>query len=170
MSTHSTPESKREAVFDRPLYLSGVLDNAADQLSRTFLGYEWNDRTRCNCGIVAREVLQVSAPQLKKLLPPIYENGNFYPTWASMTDRYCSDSGLTQSEVFRRLILAGLRSVDFAHLEELSHPEILRRMNAPPPVRRSSKTDVIAYLRAWAVGIEELHDPAQITKLDLAPI
>jgi hypothetical protein len=169
MTTDSSlANSHEDQVFQRPLHLSGVLDNAADDLSRTFIGYDWNDRTRCNCGTVARQVLQVSAPQLKKLLPPIYEDGFFYQTWASLTGRYCPESGLSQNEVFRRLLSAGLQPGDFNHLEELSHPAILRRMESPrvgrKPVRRSHKADVIAYLRAWALGIEEFHDhqPARV--------
>jgi hypothetical protein len=149
-------------VFDRPLHLAGVLDNAADELGHTWFGYEWNDRTRCNCGIVARQVLQTTPATLRKLLPPIYENGTFRPTWQSMTETYCSDTGLTRNEVFSRLLAAGLRPADFSHLEELSHPEILRGMvshrRVGAPVRRSRKSDVIAYLRTWALGIEAFRD------------
>jgi hypothetical protein len=149
-------------VFDRPLHLAGVLDNAADELDRTWFGYEWNDRTRCNCGIVARHVLQTSSAGLKKLLPPIYDQGAFRPSWREMTDAYCEDSGLTRNEVFARLLAAGLRAGDFDHLEQLSHPKIVR---GTPPYRRAAtalqrnkKSDVVAYLRAWAGGIEAFHD------------
>jgi hypothetical protein len=142
--------------------LAGVLDNAADELRRTWLGYEWNDRTRCNCGIVARQVMQTSAAELRKLLPPIFDQGAFRPTWVSMTEGYCSETGLTRNEVFARLFAAGLRFTDFAHLEELSHPRILARMEphrrTDRVVLRSRKSDVIAYLRSWASGIEEFHD------------
>ena len=162
----TSEQSCGDQVFDRPLHLSGVLDNAADELSQTWFGYEWNDRTRCNCGAVVRQVMQTSATRLKKLLPPIYDEGNFYPTWSSMTDRYCSVSGLSENEVFRRLFAAGMKYSDFAHLEELSHPEIRKRMTPyrrdKTAVSRSRKSDVIAYLRAWAVGIEEFHDPAPV--------
>jgi hypothetical protein len=51
-------------------------------------------------------------------------------------------------------------------LENLSHPEIQKRMlsyrKEKGPVHRSRKSDVIAYLRAWAIGIEEAHDPAPV--------
>jgi hypothetical protein len=149
-------------VFDRPLHLAGILDNAADELKRTWFGYEWNDRTRCNCGVVARQVMQTTATQLKRLLPPIYENGVFRPTWSSMTAAYCPATGLTRHEVFSRLLSAGLQPSDFSHLEELADPEILARM-APHrqekgPVAKSRKSDVIAYLRSWALGIEEFRD------------
>ncbi len=160
----SRPSSAPQAggVFDRPLHLAGVLDNAADELSRTWFGYEWNDRTRCNCGIVARQVLRTNAAQLRKLLPPIYADGVFRPTWRSMTEVCCSDTGLTQNEVFTQLFAAGLRVEDFPHLEDLSHPEIVARMTPyrreRSPVRRSRKSDVIAYLRGWAEGIEAHHD------------
>ena len=157
-----TARSREDQVFDRPLHLAGILDNAADELNRTWLGYEWNDRTRCNCGIVARQVLQMSATRLKQILPPIYDQGVFRPTWQSMTENYCADSGLTRHEVFIRLFAAGLCSEDFSHLEELSHPEIVKRMTplrkANTSVCRSRKSDVIAYLRTWAAGIEEFQD------------
>lgn len=156
-------------VFDRPLHLAGVLDNAADALSRTWLGYEWNDRTRCNCGIVASEVMQTTAPKLKKLLPPIYVDGAFYPTWSSMADKFCSASGFSENEVFRRLFSAGFGYDDFLHLEELSHPEIVKRLRlnrgAKIPVLRSRKSDVIAYLRAWAEGIEDYREKVQTGSL-----
>ena len=91
-----------------------------------------------------------------------------------MTGRYCSASGLSENEVFRRLFSAGLRPDDFSHLEELSHPEILRRMNLHErgrrPVRRSSKADVIQYLRAWALGIEEFHDQAPAPTASLTTV
>lgn len=152
----------RDDVFNRPLHLAGVLDNAADELKRTWFGYEWNDRTRCNCGVVARQVMRTSAADLGRLLPPIYEQGVFRPTWSAMTETYCPDSGLTRNDVFARLLEAGLRPCDFSHLEELSHPAILARMEplrrVKGPVRRSRKSDVIAYLRSWASGIEEFHD------------
>jgi hypothetical protein len=149
-------------VFDRPLHLAGVLDNAADELNRTWFGYEWNDRTRCNCGIVAAQVLQTNAAGLKRALPPIIDQGTFLPSWRAMTETYCSDSGLPRNEVFSRLLEAGLRPDDFSHLEELSHPQILTRMTGfrrtKAPVRKSRKTDVIAYLRTWAEGIEEFQE------------
>jgi hypothetical protein len=170
----STPRNG-DSVFDRPLHLSGVLDNAADQLNRTWFGYEWNDRTRCNCGIVACEILRSSPARLQKLLPPIYENGVFRPSWRSMTETYCADTGLARHEVFGPLLAAGLRPADFAHLEELSHPEIRARMGpfrrATDAVRHSRKSDVVAYLRAWAVGIEawrEAHYPESVGRVELA--
>lgn len=151
-----------DSVFDRPLHLAGVLDNAADQLNRTWFGYEWNDRTRCNCGIVACEILRSSPARLQKLLPPIYENGVFRPSWRTMTETYCADTGLTRHEVFGPLLEAGLRPADFAHLEELSNSEILAQIGpfrrATDEVRHSRKSDVVAYLRAWAVGIEAYRD------------
>jgi len=113
MNSASSAHSREDQVFDRPLHLAGVLDNAADELNRTWFGYEWNDRTRCNCGIVARQVLQTSAARLKQILPPIYDQGVFRPTWRSMTETYCSDSGLTRNEVFSHLLAAGLRVGDF---------------------------------------------------------
>jgi len=162
MTTLSPQQNREDKVFDRPLHLAGILDAAADELGRTWLGYDWNDRSRCNCGIVARQVMQTSAPKLKKLLPPIYEDGTFYPTWSSMADKYCSETGLSKNEVFRGLFSAGLKYSDFAHLEELSHPEILERIiphrTGKKPICRSNKSDVILYLRAWAWGIEEFHD------------
>jgi hypothetical protein len=162
MISAQTASTGRGDVFDRPLYLAGVLDNAADELKQTWFGYEWNDRTRCNCGIVARLVMQTDATKLNKLLPPIFENGVFCPTWSAMTESYCPDSGLPRNEVFCTLLKAGLRRDDFTHLEELSDPSIRERMSVyrqtQRPVRRSRKTDVIAYLRAWAVGIEAFHD------------
>lgn len=173
MNTPSLP-SEPVHVFDRPLYLAGTLDNAADNLACTWLGYEWNDRTRCNCGIVAREVLQVTPVQLKKLLPPIFEDGNFLPTWREMTEIYCRDTGLTRHEVFSRLLAAGLRPEDFSHLEELSHIEILQRMPSDSrkgkPVRRSRKSDVIAYLRTWALGIEAYREDQAVASLRAAQI
>jgi len=162
MINQHSEQVRRDDVFDRPLYLAGVLDNAADELKRTWFGYEWNDRTRCNCGIVARLVMETSPARLKTLLPPIYANGVFCPTWAAMTESYCPDTGLAQNEVFRALLNAGLRREDFTHLEELSHPRIVDRMEphrrSRRVVRRSRKSDVIAYLRGWATGIEQFHD------------
>jgi hypothetical protein len=150
------------SVFDRPLHLAGVLDNAADELARTWLGYEWNDRTRCNCGIVARHVLQTTPAELSRMLPPLSDSGEFRPTWRAMTEAHCPDSNLPRNEVFARLLAAGLLRDDFAHLEDLAHPEIVAAM-APlrrktGPVQRTRKSDVVAYLRAWALGIERFHD------------
>ena len=160
MTLPSSP--RRNDVCDRPLQLAGILDNAADELQRTWVGYEWNDRTRCNCGIVARHVLQTTPAELSKLLPPIYDGGVFRPSWRAMTEAYCEDSNLPRNEVFARLLAAGLSSADFAHLEDLSHRAIVDRM-APfrrksDAVQRARKSDVIAYLRAWAEGIEMFHN------------
>jgi hypothetical protein len=172
-----TTPSREDHVFDRPLHLAGVLDNAADELNRTWFGYEWNDRTRCNCGVVARQVLQTSADRLKQILPPIYDQGVFRPTWRSMTETYCADSGLARNEVFIRLLAAGLHVEDFSHLEVLSHPAIVKRMipyrRAKTSIVKSRKSDVIAYLRAWAMGIEEFQDeksPSSHLKMESAPV
>ena len=166
MINRASGQNCGEQVFDRPLHLAGVLDNAADELNRTWFGYEWNDRTRCNCGVVARQVMQTSATELKKLLPPIYEDGIFRPTWGSMTKAYCPDTGLSRNVVFSQLMAAGFRPGDFSHLENLSHPEIQKRMASyrkkKGPIFRSRKSDVIAYLRAWAIAIEEARDPAPV--------
>jgi hypothetical protein len=168
MTNRHSEQMRRDDVFNRPLYLAGVLDNAADELKKTWFGYEWNDRTRCNCGVVARMVMQTSPAKLKTLLPPIYENGVFYPTWAAMTESHCPDTGLAQNEVFRALLAAGLRREDFSHLEALSHPRIIARMEPHRSTKRavccSRKSDVIAYLRGWATGIEEFHDGKLGTK------
>jgi hypothetical protein len=155
-------------VFDRPLHLAGILDNTADDLQRTWLGYDWNDRTRCNCGFVARQIMDTSPAGLRGLLPPIYENGTFWSTWSAMGEAYCHDSGLNRRELFARLLAAGLRAGDLAHLEELSHADILQRARpwrrTSRPVRRSRKTDAVAYLRGWAWGIEEFHDRAALQR------
>ena len=178
MSAASFAPSREDQVFDRPLHLAGVLDNAADALNSTWFGYEWNDRTRCNCGIVARQVLQTDARGLKRALPPILDQGTFLPSWRAMTETYCSDTGLPRNEVFARLLTAGLRPVDFSHLEDLAHPEILQRMTAhrrtKASVLKSRKSDVIAYLRTWAEGIEEFQDETRIaiadSKSERAPV
>jgi len=178
MSAASFAPSREDQVFDRPLHLAGVLDNAADELNSTWFGYEWNDRTRCNCGIVARQVLQTDARGLKRALPPILDQGTFLPSWRAMTQTYCSDTGLPRNEVFARLLEAGLRPVDFSHLEDLAHPEIIQRLNSTrrtnSPVIKSKKSDVIAYLRAWAEGIEEFQDQRKAANseslIELAPI
>ncbi len=172
MIAHSSASRDEAYVFDRPLHLAGVLDNAADELNRTWFGYEWNDRTRCNCGIVARQILQASPSRLRELLPPIYESGVFRPTWRSMTEAYCTDTGLSRHEVFRQLLAAGLHVADFSHLEELFHPEIVKRLGpfrcVTAPVSRSRKSDVVAYLRAWAAGIEEFHDRKMEAKVEMS--
>ena len=168
MNSRHSEQLDRDDVFNRPLYLAGVLDNAADELKQTWFGYEWNDRTRCNCGVVARQILQTNATKLSKLLPPIYENGILCPSWAAMTESHCPDTGLPQNEVFRALVAAGLRRGDFTHLEELSHPHIRASMEplrqTRRPVSRSRKSDVIAYLRAWAAGIEIFHDHQKLAR------
>lgn len=153
-------------VFDRPLHLAGILDNAADDLQATWLGYDWNDRARCNCGFVARQVMNTNSAGLRRLLPPIYENGSFWATWSSMSETYCTAAGLAHSEMFARLLAAGLQTGDFSHLENLSNRDILQRATSwrtsARPVSRSRKSDVVAYLRAWAWGIEEFHDRAVV--------
>ncbi|MEI9999411.1 MAG: hypothetical protein WDO13_09695, partial [Verrucomicrobiota bacterium] len=160
----SRPSSAPQAggVFDRPLHLAGVLDNAADELSRTWFGYEWNDRTRCNCGIVAAGPAHERGAVAQAPAADLCRWRFLRPTWRSMTEVCCSDTGLTQNEVFTQLFAAGLRVEDFPHLEDLSHPEIVARMTPyrreRSPVRRSRKSDVIAYLRGWAEGIEAHHD------------
>jgi len=62
-------------------------------------------------------------------------------------------------------LAAGLRAGDFSHLEELSDPEIRARMmplrRTTAAIRRSRKSDVIAYLRGWAQGIEQFRDSRQ---------
>ena len=79
-----------------------------------------------------------------------------------MSETYCTEAGLAHSEMFARLAAAGLHASDFSHLEDLSNRDVLQRAAAwrtsGRPVSRSRKSDAVAYLRAWAWGIEEFHD------------
>lgn len=148
---------------DRPLSLAGQMNHLAGLLENKQIQYNWNKPTTCNCGLLARSSLGLSRDELSKLLTPVIvrdEDGS--ACWKAMASCGCSITGEPIAAIFKKLAKAGLLFSDFADLEYLQNPVVLKRVRGRIGWRRfflshKSESSLAQYLRAWASLIEEHH-------------
>jgi hypothetical protein len=96
--------------------------------------YSWTDNTRCNCGILACSLLNVSPAVLTGLMKateipknariPLNESG----TWTNRVAYHCPLTGFSNDTIFNAFKEAGLQRDDIHDLEYLANPKVLSRM------------------------------------------
>ncbi len=136
--------------------LIAALRAAADEVENNPLAYEWTDRDRCNCGIVARHLLEVEAHTMQRLMSGITG------TWSAVHEK-CRSSGLPIPEVIHKLTSAGFQEREFRELERSGNAYVLDALEVPTHCRASGDehklpwwddydkpTGFIAYARKWA--------------------
>lgn len=145
-------------IADRPLSLADHFRAVVTSLRNGECSYNWNRHVHCNCGLVARSIIPgFCYENVRPLVKEIFLINGSGPTWTEMAKRVCPVTGEPMDVIFSRLWRAGLQREDFEHLENLSNPEILTKMNVSRPIRES-EFDFIRYLYAWASLIEQFHE------------
>ena len=112
--------------------------------------YSWGHMGMCNCGHLAQVATGLSAREIhQRAMDGVGD-------WGEQVLDYCPTSGFSFDEVIKILLSKGFTISDLSDLETLSNPAVLARL---PPTRRglkkNSKFDSIAYLRAWVELLEE---------------
>lgn len=103
-----------------------ALRTAATALENGTFAYDWELPESCNCGIIASTLMHVSIDSLKGILP---DYGPQEGSWKCMVGRYCPVTGLSENIVIRAMQESGMSQLDMVELENLSSPEVLKRMN-----------------------------------------
>ncbi len=139
------------------------------------LEYRWNDSTRCNCGLLVRQALdldeerlrqQISRGTWQRISRAVFENAEntqvdpqSEPIWDPRTPGpICGSTGLSLGFVFNHMAQLGFdQPEDFEHLEDLSHPVIRARLQAQGEdrLRKDHAPHVVLYMREMAHWIEE---------------
>lgn len=105
--------------------------------------YNWQEHHSCNCGIVAQAATGMSSGEIWELFSPLQlgkkNKTKKQLTWKSATHIYCTITGQTEEEIFKKLFKAGLSAEDIVHLEYLENPAILKRAGLTIDVTRINK-------------------------------
>lgn len=176
--------ASENSVANRPLSLATHLRAVATHLRNNTLHYDWKFADRCNCGLLARSILGISAKELAVKLEAhghsefaTAEFPSTMPTWRERAANHCPLTGIPRDEIFRGLHAAGLQFRDYTELENQSNAEVReqiarqftitetkKRMFRSPvevkknvAVRKDDHLSLIAYLESWARLIEEYH-------------
>lgn len=145
--------------------LIDVLNITIQDLKLNRKEYNWTDQNKCNCGLVAQNVLR---------------NDKFiiYDGWSAGARR-CKQTGAAINGVFARLFAIGLTEEDIIHLEHQNNIEILKEAGLRADLLnldtgetcsygRSEKKSFIKYLEAW-VRILEREKDETVTVPETAP-
>lgn len=129
----------------------GLRDAIARTITKLEAGckYEWTSGADCNCGLLAQELLLMDRDEFVEVL----EESGYSGSWSYRIKKtICKKTGLSDDPLIIALADAGLSAEDVCSLEQLSDPEILERGGLKrtfPFFFRKSRSNLIAYLRAW---------------------
>lgn len=125
-----------------------ALLNAASRLEKSN-NYQWGHMGLCNCGFLAQEITKQRKEEIHA--KAMQRHGG----WNEQLNDYCPTSGLPMDDLISEMLAFGFDADDLKHLEKLSSPNILRSFPiSERGLRHNLKTDVIKYLRRWAVLME----------------
>lgn len=161
--------------------LAELLQRTARRLeSQHFLGidleYNWHNSSRCNCGLLVREALDMDEPQLRQHIykdtwqrtaQTVFQSAQQRvslnlqpedPLQPTPATSHCTSTGLNLGYVFNRMRDLGFdQPQDFQHLEFLSDPLILSRLRAQgiTSLQHTHAPHVALYMRELAESIQE---------------
>lgn len=156
------------------------------------LPYQWNHTERCNCGLLAANVMGITVAELSEQINTTLcghvDDSNQAGSWTRLVGFNCPLTGLPENKIIRSLMEIGMKREDFRHMEFCDRPDVLNKMpkhltrkTLPqslwdkimrrPPVENlirnyDSKKFVSAYMRAWADILEEQQD-AKLEAIEL---
>lgn len=113
--------------------------------------YQWGHMGSCNCGHLAQELTQLSKAAIHQRALQS-RSGD----WREQLNDYCPTSGLPMDGLIGELLNFGFDVDDLRHLERLSDPKVLAKL--PPEkrqLRHNFREDVVTYLHAWALLLED---------------
>ena len=144
--------------------LIAALERTASKLQQG-ANYQWGHMGACNCGNLAQELTQFSKAEIHSYA--MQRHGD----WNEQLIDYCPTSGYPIDLIVTKMLEKGLSVADLAHLERLSDPEILLRMEKDrrEALNKNSREDVIFYLQVWANLLREKWIDSQPT-LDASKI
>ena len=129
--------------------LSGALRETADRLSNGAT-YEWGHMGRCNCGHLVQTITSMSDYEIVKSIDFQLDE------WSEHARDYCEGTGHQVDDLFRTLQELGFGYQDVIHLENLSDPRVLHRLNgAGRYLRRNRVEDVTLYMTTLADLLDE---------------
>lgn len=133
-----------------------ALRRAADRIEDPNTYYRWASSGNCNCGILARECLNISADTLKDY--------GINLAWTHMVEHLeenaCSRTGIPYAPLFDALESFGLELKDFRHIELTDSHEVIARMGVKRYVGCFEEPRFVAcYFRAQADMLEEQLTP-----------
>lgn len=112
--------------------------------------YQWGHMGSCNCGHLAQTITQYSKGQIHGAA--MGRHGD----WREQLRDYCPQSGLPLDQIIDEMLAFGLSTDDLAHLERLSHPQVLQALPAAQRnLKHNVRQDVVLYLNTWADLLEE---------------
>lgn len=112
--------------------------------------YAWSRMGSCNCGHLAQTLTQLTSVEIQAMAMEAAGD------WTEQVQGYCSASLIPLEDIFNTMLEAGLTTEDIMHLERLSDPTILGTMSVQVgDLDFKQRHDVVRYLRAWAVHLEE---------------
>ncbi len=107
--------------------------------------YEWGHMGRCNCGHLVQTVTGMSDVEIVKSIDFKLDE------WTEHARDYCRGTGGKVDEIFEQLKMLGFSREDVLHLEYLSDPQILGRLNRENKhLSHNNIDDVIEYMETMA--------------------
>jgi hypothetical protein len=113
--------------------------------------YQWGHMGACNCGNLAQELTHFSKAEIHQFA--MQRHGD----WNEQLIDYCPSSGYPMDLMVSKMLEFGLTVDDLSHLERLSDPEILSKMEKEERdhLNKNRREDVIFYLQIWAKILRE---------------
>ena len=110
--------------------------------------YSWGHMAHCNCGQLVQTITRRSGSDIARAVRPHVDE------WSEHAEELCGHSGETVEDLFAALAEVGFEREDVIHLERLSDPAVVARMANGLP-QRNNRNDLVSYLRAMAMVLEE---------------
>ena len=85
--------------------------------------YRWSNFAVCNCGNLAQTITELSPDAIyEAAMEPAGD-------WGEQAQEYCATSGLSMDRIVGQILELGFEREDVRHLERLTHPHVLRRID-----------------------------------------
>ncbi len=113
--------------------------------------YQWGHMGACNCGNLAQELTKFSKAEIHQFA--MQRHGN----WNEQLIDYCPTSGYPMDLMVSKMLEYGLTIDDLSHLERLSDPIILSKIEKEKrdQLNKNRREDVVFYLQTWANLLRE---------------
>lgn len=130
-------------------HLIEALRRTADRLEDG-ARYSWTHQGHCNCGHLVQTITRLSPEEIHA--QAVRSLGE----WADHAVDYCEGSGVAVDHILDQMFELGLGRDDVRHLEGLSDPRVLRRVDLEQrPLDKRRRSDVVLYMRTWAELLDE---------------
>ena len=125
-----------------------ALRETAGRLQEKQTRYEWGHMGRCNCGHLVQTVTDMTDTEIVQSVDHQLDE------WSEHARDYCEGTGHRVEDIFVTLEGIGFNYKDMAHLEYLSDPKVLGRLQNRR-LYRNNREDVSVYMSTLADVLEE---------------